>query len=449
MQVHHLKAIVGATVIDGTGRPPLRDSVVLIEGRRIKSLTPAPAAVLPEQAEVISAHDAFIIPGLMDANVHLASPIPEVVLRHEGRYEALIEEAAQVTLRSGVTTVFDTWGPLAALVSTRDRINRGAAAGSRMFVAGNIIGFDGPFSPDFFPPAGLLGADTVARINSHWEQEVGSGLLWLTPDGVRHRVREYIERSNIDLVKYAASGHGGSFSAFIAFSELAQRAIAEEARRAGLTVQTHSTTVESLRIAVSAEVDILQHGEQTGPEPMPQATLQTIVERKLPVSAILSTERHLAWVHKHGSERMRKHVYSAARDENSRRLIAAGARLLLATDGLVAGPGLAKHPLVAPLVVGDDSPNVLGESHFRWLEAAIERGMAAMEALLSATRYIAEAYGVAADLGTLEPGKQADLVILDADPLADVRNYRRIAKVMKGGVLVDRGALPGNRILTV
>jgi imidazolonepropionase-like amidohydrolase len=71
-----------------------------------------------------------------------------------------------------------------------------------------------------------------------------------------------------------------------------------------------------------------------------------------------------------------------------------------------------------------------------------------MNALLSATRNIAEAYGQATDLGTLEPGKRADLLILDADPLADVRNYRRIEAVLKDGIVIDRDALPTRRIIT-
>ena len=88
-------AITGATLIDGTGAPPIRDSVIVVSDGRI------------------AAAGKFVIPGLMDANVHLVlgSSI-EFVVRYEGHYEDLIEEAAQVTLKNGVTTVFDSWGPL-------------------------------------------------------------------------------------------------------------------------------------------------------------------------------------------------------------------------------------------------------------------------------------------------------------------------------------------------
>jgi imidazolonepropionase-like amidohydrolase len=441
------KAVVGGTVIDGTGGMPCADAVVIVDDDRIRSVMPAADAVVPEHAEVIDAAGRYVIPGLMDANVHLTGWLPNVLLEHEGRYDEMIEEAAQVTLRSGVTTVFDTWGALEPLVTVRDRINRGEVAGSRLFVAGNIIGLGGPLSPDFFPAADLLGPDTVERINSQFEQGVGPDLLWLTPEAVRRRVRDYIERTSIDFVKYAASGHG-QFRQFIAFSQPTQQAIVEESHRAGLTVQAHSTTVESLRMEIDAGADLLQHGDSTGLEPIPGETLKTIVDRSLPVAAVVSTDEHHAWVSQHGPEWLRKYVTNETRDLNHRNLIEAGARLLLATDGFVSGPRTANHPRVTALFACADPPFTLGESHFLWLEAVNERGMAPMDALLAATRNTAEAYGQATDLGTLEPGKRADLLILEGDPLEDVRNYRRIAEVMKDGALVDRDALPNRRIIT-
>ena len=103
---------------------------------------------IPADARQINAAGKYIIPGLMDANVHLilGSSI-EFIVRHEGRYEDLIEEAAQVTLKNGLTTVFDSWGPLQPLLNVRDRIKRGEAVGSRMFVAGNIVGLQRAVRP--------------------------------------------------------------------------------------------------------------------------------------------------------------------------------------------------------------------------------------------------------------------------------------------------------------
>lgn len=438
--------IVGGTLIDGTGSAPVDDAVVVVDAGRISAAGRAAETPVPDGAEVVDALGRYVIPGLMDANVHLcAATMPDLTLEFEGRYADLVVEAAQISLRTGCTTVFDTWGPLEPLIGVRDRIARGEVVGSRIFAAGNIIGFGGPLSGDFFATGDMFGTDTVERINEQWEQGVGPDLMWLTPEGVRERVRAYLERSGVDLVKYAASGHKDM--QFITFSEPAQRAIVDEGHRAGLTVQAHSTSPESLRMQIEAGADLLQHGDVTGKEPMPEATLKSIVERRLPVAALVCTERYMTWVREHGPELLK--LVHVVKDDNDRRLIEAGARLLLTTDAFAFGARKRNHPAMARYMKGVvDSPVDLGESHFLWLQGVIERGMAPMEALLSATRYIAEAYGKADELGTVEPGKRADLLILEADPLQDVQNYRRIAAVMKDGVVVDRDVLPAERILT-
>ncbi len=422
----------------------MRDAVVLIEGGRIRSVTRAAETVVPDRAQVIPAAGRYVIPGLMDANVHLfAATVPDLLLEFEGRYEDIVLEAAQIALRSGVTTVFDTWGPLEPLIAVRERINRGEVVGSRMFVGGNIIGFGGPLSADFFAPGDAFGQDTIDRVNRQWEQGVGPELTWQTPEDVARATRAYIERSGIDFVKYGACAHKNQF---IAFSERAQRAIVDEAHRAGLTAQAHTMSVESLRMEIDAGADLLQHGDITGPVAMPEETLKIIVESELPVAALVCTDAYMAWVREQGAESLR--LIHDTKDDNDRRLIGAGARLLLTTDSLANGPRKLAHPMVAGYMNGVvDNPTQLGESHFRWLQAVIERGMAPIEALLSATRNVAEAYGQAHDLGSLESGKRADLLILDGDPLEDVHNYRRIAEVIKDGELVDRRSLPTRPVL--
>jgi imidazolonepropionase-like amidohydrolase len=442
-----LQAIVGATVIDGTGRDPVADAVVIVDRERIRSVTPSTEMAVPQEAEVIDAGGRYVIPGLLDANVQLGgASTPDFLFEFDGRRSDLVVEAAQVVLKAGVTTVFNTTGPLAALVDVRDRINRGEVVGSRMFVNGHIIGFGGPVSSDGFGFGKFVGPDTVERFNAEFEQGVGEDLLWMTPDGVRARVRDYIERSGIDFVKYAGCTH---LTPHITFSPEAQRVIVEEAHRAGLPVQAHTLSPESLRLAVEAGVDLLQHGNITGKESMPDDTLKTIVDRSLPIAALVCTSRYRAWVQEHGTEWARTVGFGTTTHENNQRLIDAGARLLLTVDGIVKGPRILKHPLFAPAIADAiEHSQDLGEGHFLWLKAVVEYGMAPMDALQAATRNVAKAYGQANELGTLEPGKRADLLILDADPLADPVNYRRIAEVMKDGALVDRDSLPTHRIVT-
>jgi imidazolonepropionase-like amidohydrolase len=442
-----IKAIVNATVIDGTGRPPAGNLTVVLDGDRIREIRPAPAPP-PAEAEIIDAAGQFVIPGLMDANVHLMSLIPDFLLRYEDRYAELIEEAAQTTLRAGVTTVFDTYGPLDALLEVRDGIERGELTGSRMFVAGQIIGYPGPLSWESMCRGNLLSQATVDRIERRFDQgrELALELAWRTPDGVGRAVGDYIERCGVDFIKYAACMHDVPL---IIFSEPAQRAIVEAAHDAGITAQAHTMSVESLRMEVEAGADLLTHPNVTGSEPIPGELLSAIVERGLPSSALIWTEKYRAYALENWSDRERV-LFGEPVYENGRRMIEAGARMLMTTDGMIPGRRLLRPPTGnGPVAAGPpDYPFELGESHFGWFAAVAEQGMAPMETLLSATRYVAEAYGKDADLGTLEPGKKADLLILDGDPLAGAHNYRRIAAVMKDGVVVDRDALPRRRVLT-
>src|SRR4051812_46737008 len=119
-------AIVGATLIDGTGAAPVKDAIILVEGATIVAAGPRGRVSVPAGARQLNVAGKYVIPGLMDANVHLVLGTSiEFIVRYEGRYEELIEDAAQIGLKNGLTTVFDSWGPLQPLINVRDRINRG------------------------------------------------------------------------------------------------------------------------------------------------------------------------------------------------------------------------------------------------------------------------------------------------------------------------------------
>src|SRR5687768_4443444 len=134
--------IAGATVIDGVAEKPREDCSIWIEDNRIKLVGKREELGIPPGSRTIDARGKFIIPGLMNANVHLLGDIRlENLVRYGDRYVDLIVESAQVALQHGLTTVFDTWGPRRFLMQARDRINAGNSIGSRIFCAGNIIGF--------------------------------------------------------------------------------------------------------------------------------------------------------------------------------------------------------------------------------------------------------------------------------------------------------------------
>ncbi len=433
-------AVTGATIIDGTGTRPVTDGVLLIRDGRIAAVGAATAITIPAGATRIDARGKYLIPGLMDANLHLfLNGDLETLIKYEDRYHEIIVEAAQIALKTGQTTVFDTWGPRAALIKARDLINAGKAPGSRIYLAGNIIGFSGPLGPDFRGASAAHVSKAFAkRINETWEQGTGRELLWMPPDSVRAAIRAYAGLG-VDFLKYGASGHVDMN--LISFSERVQRVIVEEGHRAGITVQTHTTSPESLDMAIEAGVDIITHGDISGPRyPIPAETIRKLVDRGISVSVLSVTQKHLDALVKETPDGVLTPYMKVAK-ENNRNMIKAGVKMLISTDAGIQNPVLlAESKTLAADTV--DARVKLGEGHFNAIQSLEELGMAPMEILKSATSHIARAYKLDRDIGTLEPGKIADLVILDANPLESARNYRRIHAVIKDGKVVDLKALP-------
>jgi len=441
--------ISGATIIDAVSKAPIEGKSLWVEGERIKAIVSSDDSRAISPARTIDARGKYIIPGLMDANVHLLLDARmENLVRHWGRYEDLIVEAAQVALKGGLTTVFDTWGPRTPLMAVRDKINAGQLTGSRIFCAGNIIGLDGPFSPDFFAKALEFASGAMAeRINAIWAENVGSNLGWLTPEQVAEEVRTYIGKG-IDFVKYASSEHRMDPTAFLAFSPRVQKAMVAEAHRAGITAQSHTSSVEGLWAAIEAGCDIIQHCNISGPIAIPEATLQLLVERNTAAVVFAFTEVRCKLILEKG-DKFTQNLF-ATQDTNLRNIMKAGATLLMAGDAGLIAPEMSSDPAMKNswIAAGEDNLAELGQGHFAWLKAMEEKGLPAMEGLKAATRNIAVAYQKDKDLGTLEPGKIADMVILDKNPLQSAANYRSIHMVLKDGAVVDRAALPMNPLLT-
>ena len=444
-------AITGATIIDGTGRPPIKNGVVLISDGRIVAVGSSEVAI-PNAAKRLEVQGKYLIPGLMDANVHLGlshfSLTLEALVKHEGRFHEIILESAQIALKTGVTTVFDTYGPLDPLVKAREMINAGAAPGSRIYLAGNVIGGDGPMTSGWLPKpvSDLVSKATIKRINETYERGVGARLRNMPPDDVRLAIREYT-KTGVDFLKTMTDGGN-----IIIFSPRQLKAIVDEGHRAGMTVQAHISSVEGLELGVEAGLDILTHCETSsgyGPgatRTIPEETIKKIVERRIPCSTLAITQRRLDALLEHTPNAPYTTV-SKIKKINQRNMIKAGVTLLLSTDAEIQDPVLlAESPTAAADTV--DPLMKFGEGHFNSLVGLEEMGMEPMEILKSATSHIAKAYKVDAKLGTLEPGKIADLVVLDADPLASARNYRRIHTVLKDGKVVDRDALPLAPVIT-
>lgn len=462
-------AIVGATVIDGTGRTPSPDRTVLVKGGTITRLGPRAAVEIPPDHVVIDATGKHLIPGLVDTNVHITPfyYIDELILYRE-RYAEIAIETAQLLLRSGVTTIRDSYGHLPTLLAVRDSLRSGDAVGPRLQIAGNIVGwgavgsmtFDvrGPHLSSTRPP-GLVDARSsvlLETIQDEFTHGVGEELIAMEPAELRAAVSAYLD-TGIDFLKYGGTTHGVTPS-MILFSPRAQEAIVEEAHRRARRVETHATSPEGLRIALRAGVDLVQHPETLD---VPMSDELVALHASSGVVCSMNVNR---WTGRLWSEHVRRREradhgeplsvrprtgmerrlagHRRCREwwrENAAKLIAAGCTVSTASDTLTLPP---------PLVMRGDEPytatyyHAPGEATLDAVEGLVEVGMSPMDALVAATRNGAVAAGALEEFGTVEAGKSADLLLLDADPLEDITNLRTMSMVMARGDVVDTASLP-------
>lgn len=442
--------IQGGTIYDGTGAEGVEGCAILIEAGAIAAIGKRDDFPQRPYSEVIDASGKYLIPGLMDTNVHLAAPLLlEDIVRYESQYELIIAEAAQAALKNGLTTVFDTWGPRRALMSVRDRINTAQIFGSRIFCAGNIIGLGGPFSENFFPEFEKLASPSlIERVNELYAEDVGAELTWMCPEQVGNVIRRYAS-TGIDFVKYASTDHKvpNGYSSYLTFSPEVQRVIVEAAHRAGLTAQAHSTSVEGLRIAAEAGCDIIQHANLTGPTCIPESTFALLRDRKTACTVLPFTTQRRAWILERGGPLLQRLYSHESMDVNVRNLITSGVPLLLCTDSMYFSAEALSNPSAEATVAGEENLYSLGTGHFHWFKAMQERGLSPMEGLKAATHNIAVAMHKDKDLGSLEAGRRADIVILNKDPMQSPDNYSSIYAVIKDGSRVDRSALPACPIM--
>jgi imidazolonepropionase-like amidohydrolase len=449
-------ALTGSTVIDGNGGTPIPDGVIVITGKKITSIGPRSSVSIPAGAQRINLSGKYVLPGYMDANVHLF-PWPswtyiEFLARYENNMEGIAEEAAQIALKHGFTTVFDSMGPARPLMRLRDRIAKGEIDGSRLYVAGDIVGFRAVFTT--LEAMKSASKAFQERINNLFEAGGGPDLGWLTPEQVKERMRAYVAQG-VDFVKYGATGDGAPVNsevgqdAVLRFSPAQQRAMVEAVHEAGKIIQTHQTSAEALRIVVESGVDMAQHCALTGPSRIPDSTIQLILDKKFYCGTQWAQgpgaeDDKLARPQPYwGSDKANGKDNVSYDVENELRLVKAGVPELVSTDAGVIDPDVEKDG-----GYGTGPTSLIGEAEFHCMGVMRKRGMTPMMVIQATTKNIAAAYHKLDEFGTLESGKLADLVVVDADPLQDTENMRKISLVMKEGKVIDTGKLPLHPILT-
>lgn len=448
-------AITGVTLIDGTGRQPIAPATVIFEGDRFIAAGRETDLVIPEGTTIVDGAGKWLVPGFVNGNVHLLDAwmfmvgpgTIEYLARWEGRFVEVIEEAAQLVLRNGVTTVFDTYNAVEHVLAARDRINAGRSQGARIFAAGAIVGMGGPFSADFhFAGRRAAAQSFVSRIDEAFEAGVGHQLSTLPRAEVRARVRDYLSRG-VDLLKIAVSDHifmtVGFDRSYQTFSREVLDVIVEEARAAEVPVLTHSLSVESLDTSVQLGADVLIHANYTMGQPYPHELVDRIVASESWAELQTIHSDHTKGLEAAGS--WASVLGGGAYAENERTLIGANAKIIMGTD---AGCPSVDHLLDLTPAERDDRPWTLGGDHFHWTQSMVEKGMSTLEAISAATLNVAQAYKKDEHIGSVEVGKLADFVLLDGDPVDDIRNLRTINTVYQGGRKVDRDSLPTQALVT-
>lgn len=413
-------AITGRRLIDAARDTVLKDPVVIVEGKRIKTVGARGAVRIPAGAQLIDAGDCTLLPGMIDCHVHLAAfncltfdnyrvavfeVSPQLQMFYSLFHSQLIFEAGFTTLRDmGRGT--PRGGYTAELCAVRDAINAGITPGPRLIVSGRTMITGSHFD--------LLTLPRAAR------REPG-----FTADGpwdLRRAVREHL-RTGCDVVKTCVSGGVADKSDHNVRNMTQEEldAVVDEAHAFHKPVAVHCFTADAQRMCLKAGVDTIEHMVYTDDDAIGRIreagtyVVPTLLHRS--DHAIELRRRHGA------SEFLVKKMKAIqpACYETFRRMRAAGVRIAMGTDTTV-DPEMGANAKELELYVG--------------------LGMSPFEAIRTATRNAAEALGMLEDIGTLEPGKFADIIAVDGDPLRSIRVLQdrgRVKLVMKeGDVFVDK-----------
>jgi len=379
----------------------LSNPTIVIQGDKIVSV--GSDAQVPAGAQVVDLSNATVLPGLIDAHTHityttnfgysrLGVSVPRQALNGARN--------ARVTLDAGFTTIRNVGADEFTDVALRDAINAGDVPGPRMLVSGPALGITGGHCDDNLLP-----------FEWHAQSEgVADGV-----EGVQHKVREVI-KYGADLIKICATGgvlsHGDNPQAS-QYTLEEMKAIVADAHRLGRKVAAHAHGAEGIRWASEAGVDSIEHGSY-----IDDAAIATMKKNgTYLVPTLYLSDWFLENAEKIGTppELIAKgrEVMPAAR-KNVARAFAAGVKVGFGTDAAVYPHGLNAHEFAV----------------------MVKLGLTPLQAIQAATINDADLLGWSDKVGTIEPGKWADIVAVDGDPLADVTTLERVKFVMKGGEVV-------------
>jgi imidazolonepropionase-like amidohydrolase len=400
---------------DGTGDALKEHVAILIEGERIRAVGPEANVAAPPGAKVVDLSRAVVLPGLIDCHVHLAHRAdqwePILDFRNTSNHAAFAAvKNAKATLDAGFTTVRDLGGPPFLAVDLRGTLDEGFLPGPRIVAAGPPISMTGGHG-DLNNYAPIF--DEVGPMERAYSIADG-------PDQIRHVVRAQVKHS-VDVIKIMTSGgvlSRGDKPGAPHYTLEEIKAAVEEAHALGRKVAAHAHGAQGIKNAVRAGVDSIEHGSLIDDE-----GIRLMKEHGTFLVAdiynddyILSKAPELGLEQEHVDK---ERAIGRLQRENFAKAHKAGVKVAFGTDA-----GVYPH--------GDNA---------KQLAYMVRYGLTPAEAIRSATSAAAELLGRADDVGTLAPGRYADLIAVSSDPLADVAVLEHVPFVMKGGK-VQKDELP-------
>jgi imidazolonepropionase-like amidohydrolase len=433
-------ALVGGTLLN-PGASPVANATVVVSGGRIVCAGLPSTCSAPSTAEIVHVEGAFVMPGLIDAHVHYSQTgwvdgRPDAIdLRAEFPYDSVnsalrTQKGAfdRAYLCSGITSVFDVGGY--AWTVPLMQANERALDAPRVVAAGPVLStidhwVNTPSMRQFVHMASDSATRRAVRENAYFGSRAIKVWYIQLPDSLRPAARARLEVAG------------------------------EEARRAKLPFIVHATQLERAKEALRAGANVLVHS--VAPDGIDEEFLALAKERGTIVIPTLTVYEGYADVFAGRSPAARYPLDCVdARTRAKLERVLPEAQRARGLEGLVRS-GRADtlfaatarnvkrlHEAGIPIAVGTDAGNpgtAHGPSLYREMEALQSAGMSAADVFASATLVAARAMGRAAEVGTIEAGKLADLIVVDADPRADIANVRRVRLVMKGGALYGRSEL--------
>jgi imidazolonepropionase-like amidohydrolase len=376
--------IHNGTVIDGTGAEPIPDGLVAIKGSEIIAVGTQEQFRIPPNAQVIDAQGGSILPGFIDAHTH--------ILENTGTTQVALGR----WLQAGVTTVRDLGSRYGkntsslSIAALKQRLRGYGNTIPTIVIAGPIVTAPGGYPvPVFGKQIALEVADT---------DEARQGAEQLLADGA-------------DEIKIAISS-GSSTQTFPELSLEQVKAITEIAHQKGTRVSAHVMRVEEAQIAIEGGVDDLAHMILFGE--MPDALIQQMVNQHTWLVPTLVVEDSMVSNAGLNDEQMKQ--FLELRLDNFHRYLATGGQVAMGSD--FGNPGI---PEGMPL------PE---------MQRMVEFGMSPMQVIVAATSHAAQVCNLGNQLGTLEMGKQADIVIVKGNPIEDILAMKDVIGVIKNGEII-------------